>query len=153
MQERQQAPHARPEIARIVVHRVGDRLKAGRGNGGGKPAPRQVEERPRDRDAGRPDRRAHRGEPEDAGAADEAHQEGLGEIVPVVGEKEMAGARLTRRLDQQAVARRARGGLDVASSAWPFPVKGPRLHAQAAGEASDLPCLRSPIRGAGDGRR
>ena len=49
---------------------------------------------------------AHGGEAEDAGAARQPQQEGLGLVVAVMGGEEMAGAGLARGVEQEPVARR-----------------------------------------------
>jgi hypothetical protein len=110
-----------PVEARVAVHRVVVGDEPGRRGGGGEPGARHAEEGAEEDEAVEVDLAPHGGEAEDAGAALEAHQEGLGLVLEAVGGEEPGGARLPRRLDQEPVARAAGGGFDAGRGFRPGP--------------------------------
>ena len=120
-------PDPRAQKTRIAVHRIVDRDQSGGGGGCGEPRSRNVEERPEDDDAVAVDHPAHRGEPEDARAALETHQKGLGLIVAVMGEEQM------RRPASRAAPSSNRYRASRASASMSLRAAGPDAVSRRAG--------------------
>ena len=109
------------------------RARGGRGEAG----TRHGEEGPEEDEAVEVDFAAHGGEAEDAGAALEAHQEGLGLVVEAVRGQEMGRAGLPCGGDEQPVPGIAGGGLDVAARLRPRQVRTRACKASASRDRGD----------------
>ena len=103
------AAHARAVEALVFVAWIGDRIDAGLPHDRRELLPSPAEQGPDERRVDRADP----GEARQAGAAREAHDQGLGLVVEMMAGGEEGGADLAHPLTQQRIAARPRRGLDI----------------------------------------
>ena len=124
--------------ARIVVHGIVRRARDRRRRQWRQAAPAGQPGKGRsESDLADIDRRAHGGEAEHPCPPLQAQEEGLGDVVAVVGEKQIRGAGLAAGVDQQAVARPPRRVLDVGVGPRALPGEHPPVHATVPRQRHD----------------
>ena len=136
-QGREEPAHADAEEARVAVHRIFVSREPGTQGRRGEADARHGKEGPGKDEAVEVDLAAHGGKAEDAGAALEAHQEGLGLVVEAVGGKEVRRAGLACCGDEEPVAGVAGGGLDVPLRLRSSPGEDARLDAPRSRNGDD----------------